>query len=148
MDGPANQELTINQGSHLKEITYVFTVAPQIGLDEWIRSCTWKSNKKMLCKWARYGHKPDKPTVIINVIVIAQCQGCMAVNRGVWGHSQRKRFVYYSHKSLAIIIIYPIWLVIINTSVHVQVFTVTSILFTVTVKWCKICTIVWQCSRL
>ena len=33
MDGAANQELTINQGTHLKEITYVFLL--------WLRSLDW-----------------------------------------------------------------------------------------------------------
>ena len=46
------------------------------------------------------------------------------------------RFVYCSHKSLAtcaITVIIPDWffvVITVNTSVHVQVFTVTSILFT------------------
>ena len=61
----------------------------------------------------------------------------MAVNSGVRGCSLRTRFVYYSHKSLANCAIPPDWsfvVIIVNTSLHVQVFIVTLILFTVTEK--------------
>ena len=57
-----------------------------------------------------------------------------------WGVGLRTRFADYCHQSLAtcaIIIISHLigpLLLLLNTSVHMQVFIVTSILFTVTVK--------------